>query len=157
MTEKQKLIDRINEFYFEIIEEYKEITAKIKAESSATAVFKKKDYEGNINRLKRCKAEALRIDVKTVKIDESDEASKDVSERFERALSLFNSLCDSQIQLQTAFMQKAKREAKVTFGDCSVIMKKVNTNNNATQVAIHDLDLVFADYIADEEYGPRGC
>ena len=35
----------------------KEITAKIKAESSATAVFKKKDYEGNINRLKRCKAE----------------------------------------------------------------------------------------------------
>ena len=31
MTEKQKLIDRINEFYFEIIEEYKEITAKIKA------------------------------------------------------------------------------------------------------------------------------
>jgi len=145
MSDKEKLIEKINEFYFDISEDYKEITLKIKDESSPLNIFRKKDYRGNTEALKKCKAQALGIDLRTVKTDSDDSEGAEMKEKFQKVLTSFNALCDAQIQLQIALMKKAEKSGG-RFSECSEIMKKVNTSNTKLQKAINELDIQYADY-----------
>ena len=111
MSDQKKLIERIEYFYIDIIEEFKEAEQRIINDSQFRSIFRKKDYDGNIVLLKKCKKLALDIDVRDIKVD--DEETKEVVNSFKRTLTAFNALCNAYIQLQVFLKKKSlKEEAK---------------------------------------------
>ena len=55
MEYKKQLIGRIESFYVDVVEEFKEAELQIMADSKFRSIFKKKDYDGNIAKLRSCK------------------------------------------------------------------------------------------------------
>lgn len=146
MTDKQKLIGNIEIFFSEIIEDYKEITTAIRSEATPLAIFKKKNYSQHIERLRACKKQIVRVNPKDLNFNPSDEASVALKESFEHALFMFNGLCDCQIQLQVAFQNTAEKKGG-KYSECSVATKKLNEHNKETELAFHQLDVLYADYV----------
>ena len=66
MDYKKQLVEKIEKFYVEIIEEFKEAELQIIADSNFRSIFKKKDYGKNISMLKNCKKQVLKIDVSNI-------------------------------------------------------------------------------------------
>ena len=147
MSDYRTLIQRIEHFYIDVVEEFKEAEQQIINDSQFRSIFRKKDYDGNIAKLKACKRLAQEIDIVHIQIDE--QASKEVAESFSRALSLFIALCDVYVQLQVFLKKKAmKEEAKLsTYKE---IFAKVEQSEKDVNQALHDLDIVYTDYT--EEY-----
>ena len=52
MEYKKQLIGRIESFYVDVVEEFKEAELQIMADSKFRSIFKKKDYDGNIAKLR---------------------------------------------------------------------------------------------------------
>lgn len=146
MTEKQKLIQAVETFFSEIIEDYKEITLSIRSEATPLAIFKKKNYQKHIDDLKACKKAIAKVNPKEIKLDSSDEVGNQLKEAFEHALLLFLSLCDCQIQVQVAFQNTAEKKGG-KFSEASVATKKLNEQNKETELAFHQLDVLYADYV----------
>lgn len=146
MSDKNKLIEDIEIFYSEIIEEYKEITLAIRGESTPLAIFKKKNYQKHIERLRACKKDIARVNPKDIKLDPSDEAGRELKEVFEHALFMFAGLCDCQIQVQSAFQSTAEKKGG-KYSECSVATKKFNEQNRETEKEFHKLDVLYADYL----------
>lgn len=146
MTSKQKLIENIEVFYSEIIEEYKGINMAIRSEATPLAIFKKKNYQQHIERLRKCKKDIARVNPKEVKMDPEDDAGVQLKEAFEHALFMFNSLCDCQIQVQVALQKTAEKKGS-KFSECSDATKKMNEQNRETEKAFHELDVLYADYL----------
>lgn len=146
MSDKQKLIGYIEIFYSEIIEEYKEITLAIRSEATPLAIFKKKNYQQHIDRLRACKKDIARVNPKDVKLDSSDEAGLQLKEVFEHSLFMFAGLCDCQIQVQAAFQNTAEKKGG-KYSECSVATKKLNEHNKETEIEFHKLDVLYADYL----------
>ena len=61
MEYKKQLIGRIESFYVDVVEEFKEAELQIMADSKFRSIFKKKDYDGNIAKLRSCKKDAQKI------------------------------------------------------------------------------------------------
>ena len=55
MEYKKQLIKKIESFYVDVVEEFKEAELQIMADSKFRSIFKKKDYDGNIAKLRSCK------------------------------------------------------------------------------------------------------
>lgn len=146
MSDKKKLIADIEIFYSEIIEEYKEITLAIRSEATPLAIFKKKNYQKHIERLRGCKKDIARVNPKDIKLDPSDEAGLELKEVFEHALFMFAGLCDCQIQVQVAFQNTAEKKGG-KYSECSVATKKLNEHNRETEKEFHKLDILYADYL----------
>jgi hypothetical protein len=146
MSDKEKLVRNIEIFYSEIIEEYKDISMAIRSEATPLAIFKKKNYQQHIDRLRKCKKDIARVNPKEISLDSSDEAGIRLKEAFEHALFMFNSLCDCQIQVQVALQNTAEKKGG-KFSDCSMATKKMNEQNRETEEAFHQLDVRYADYL----------
>ena len=146
MSDKKKLIEDIEIFYSEIIEEYKEITLAIRSESTPLAIFKKKNYQQHIDRLRACKKDIARVNPKDIKLDPNDEEGNQLKEVFEQSLLMFAGLCDCQIQVQTAFQNTAEKKGG-KYSECSVATKKLNEHNKESESVFHKLDVLYADYL----------
>jgi len=146
MSDKKKLINYIEIFYSEIIEDYKEITLAIRSEATPMAIFKKKHYQQHIDRLRACKKDIARVNPKDLKLDASDEMGILLKETFEHALFMFAGLCDCQIQVQAAFQNTAEKKGG-KFSECSILNKKLNEHNKETEKEFHKLDVMYADYL----------
>ena len=150
MTDHKELIKRIEHFYIDVIEEFKEAEQKIINDSQFRSIFRKKDYDGNISVLKKCKKLALDIDVQDLHIEKEDEEANDVLARFGRALAMFNALCDAYVQLQVYLKKKSLKE-ETKLSTYKEIFRKVQQSKMVVNVALHDLDVVYTDYL--EQYG----
>lgn len=145
MSDYKALIQRVETFYIDAIEEFKEAEQKIINDSQFRSIFRKKDYDGNIAHLKACRKKALEIDVKTVEVDEGDEESRQVIRCLGSACSAFVSLCDAYVQLQV-FLKKKSMKEKAPFSAYKEIFDSVKARKEETNRALHNLDLVYTDY-----------
>ncbi|MCQ4637755.1 hypothetical protein NE619_13555 [Anaerovorax odorimutans] len=149
MSDYRTLIERIEHFYIDAVEEFKEAEQQIINDSQFRSIIRKKDYDGNIAKLKECKRTAQDINVNDIEIDADDEESREVAERFNRALAMFNGLCDAYVQLQV-FLKKKSMKEPAKFSTYKEIFAKVQQYKEAANGALHDLDMVYTDYT--EEY-----
>ena len=108
MEYKKQLIKKIESFYVDVVEEFKEAELQIMADSKFRSIFKKKDYVGNIERLKLCKKSAQKIRTTDLQIPKTDKTAAEVVRVFESCIRKFNSLCDAYISLQEALKQSLK-------------------------------------------------
>ncbi len=150
MTDRKALIDKIEYFYIEIIEELKEAEQQLINDSQFRSLFRKKNYDGNIAHLRHCRSKALDLDTTDVAIDEQDEEAKDLMRQLRQALSAFRELCDAYVQLQVFLKKKAEGE-KASFSTYKGIFDKVKQHKDDTNSALHDLDILYTDYT--ELYG----
>lgn len=140
MDYRQALISMVDKFNVKAVEEFKEIELKIIAD--ARSIFKKnKDYSGNIEKLRKCKSSAQKLDPRSVKVPEEDKMARELKEHFQRCIVIFNALCDAYIQYQTALMNKANGSEKIKFSEIKGYNEKarsakVNLNNQLNEVNI---------------------
>jgi hypothetical protein len=146
MTNNAKLISYIEVFYSEIIEEYKEITLGIRSDATPMSIFKKKNYQQHIDRLRACKKDVLRINPRDIKIEQADKLGHELKASFENALQLFVGLCDLQIQVQVALQNTANKKG-TKFSECKDATNRLNAHNKDAQRAFHQLDVLYADYL----------
>lgn len=150
MTDYKALIESIEYFYVDVVEEFREAEQKIIKDSQFRSLFRKKDYDGNITNLKQCKKAAQEIGFQEITIDSTDEESQEVLRNFKKAVSCFKDLCDAHVQLQMLLKRKNQKE-KISFFDYKVMFDKMNQRREAVNHALHELDIVYTDYTEEHE------
>lgn len=153
MDYKKQLVGKIEKFYVEIIEEFKEGELQIMADSNFKSIFKKKDYDKNISMLKNCKKQALKIDVSDLDIPQSDKETLEVIRWLDKCIMNFRRLCDSYVQLQEALKRKSEKES-LKYSEYKEIFNKVQEDRKSMNESLHELDIVYTDYTYDENYNP---
>ncbi len=153
MDYKKQLVGKIEKFYVEIIEEFKEGELQIMADSNFKSIFKKKDYDKNISMLKNCKKQALKIDVSDLDIPQSDKETLEVIRWLDKCIMNFRRLCDSYVQLQEALKRKSEKES-LKYSEYKEIFNKVQEDRKNMNESLHELDIVYTDYTYDENYNP---
>lgn len=148
MNHKAQIVNIVEKFYVDVVEEFKEAELQIMADSKFKSIFRKKDYDGNIMKLKACKKEALGLNTSGIAAD--DEDARGVLRQLERCLAVFNNLCDVYIQLQTALKSKANKE-ELSFSSYKKIFDKVQGTRERMNGELHELDIIYTDYTYDEE------
>ena len=151
MDYKKQIIDKVESFYLDVVEEFKEAEMQIIKDSKFKMIFKKKNYDGNIEHLKKCKKMALNIDVDDIKIPADDRMARQVVKAFEKCLVHFNNLCDTHTRLQMGLKGKAENKEQLKFSDYKELFQKVQTARNSLNSALHEMDLVYTDYAYDED------
>ena len=151
MDYKKQIIDKVESFYLDVVEEFKEAEMQIIRDSKFKMIFKKKNYDGNIEHLKKCKKMALNIDVDDIKIPADDRMARQVVKAFEKCLVHFNNLCDTHTRLQMGLKGKAENKEQLKFSDYKELFQKVQTARNSLNSALHEMDLVYTDYAYDED------
>lgn len=151
MDYKKQLVEKIEKFYVEIIEEFKEGELQIMADSNFKSIFKKKDYGKNISMLKNCKKQALKIDVSDLDIPQSDKETLEVIRWLDKCIMNFRRLCDSYVQLQEALKRKSEKEP-LKYSEYKEIFNKVQEDRKNMNESLHELDIVYTDYTYDENY-----
>lgn len=146
MTDKERLIQNIEQFYSEAVEEYKEITLAIRAESTPAAIFRKKNYQQHIDKLKALKKRLASLAPSGMKLEAKDHELALLKQHFERALLMFGNLCDHQIAVQTALLNTANKKGG-KFSESAEAVKKLNLYNKEVQGALHELDVCYADIL----------
>lgn len=149
MNEKKPLIQKIETFYSDIVEEYKEITLAIRNDATPLAIFRKKDYDAHIGKLRGLKKKlaALAADPKE---SAGNKQLTDLGHEFNKALAMFGNLCDLQIQVQTSLKNTASRKGG-KFSECSEYVRKLNNYNKEVQAELHELDVRYADLMDETE------
>ena len=153
MDYKKQLIEKIESFYVDVVEEYTRSRVRIMADSKFRSIFKRKNYGGNVAKLRECKKAALAIDIRDLNIPKGDRESDEVEHRFERCLVIFNNLCDAYIDLQLSLKKKAEG-ANMSFAQYREVFQKVQDARAGLNSALHELDIVYTDYTCDEEGDP---
>ncbi|MBR3788003.1 MAG: hypothetical protein IKJ85_06385 [Firmicutes bacterium] len=151
MDYKKQIIDKVESFYLDVVEEFKEAEMQIIKDSKFKMIFKKKNYDGNIEHLKKCKKVALNIDVDDIEIPADDRMARQVVKAFEKCLVHFNNLCDTHTRLQMGLKGKAENKEEMKFSDYKELFQKVQTARNSLNSALHEMDLVYTDYAYDED------
>ena len=131
-------------FNFEMLEEYRKITFKIKQESGFLGIFKKKLYGRHIEKMI-----ALRKQIKKMKpeeIETSDPVIADIGALLAKALERFDRLLGAQINLQELLKRKSEGE-KIKMSECSPWVKMVNDDTDEMNKAIRKLDVRYADFL----------
>ena len=146
MTDKERLIQNIDLFYSEVTEEYKDITLAIRAESTPMAIFRKKNYQQHIDRLKALKKRLASLSPVGMKLDGKDRELAQLKQQFEKALLMFGNLCDHQIAVQTALQNTATKKGG-KFSESAETVRKLNQYNKEAQAALHELDVCYADVL----------
>ena len=83
MDYKKQIIEKVESFYVDVVEEFKETEGRIINDSKFKMLFKKKNYDGNIDHLKKCKKMALAIDVDDISIPVADSVAREVIKEFD--------------------------------------------------------------------------
>lgn len=151
MSYKKQIIEKIESFYVDVVEEFKEAEMQIIVDSKFTRLFKKKNYDGNIEHLKACKKRALEIDVEDIDIPADDRLARQVIKAFEKCLVHFNNLCDTHTRLQMALKKKAENKEDLKFSAYKELFQKVQTARNSLNGALHEMDIVYTDFAYDED------
>ena len=151
MDYKKQIIDKVESFYLDVVEEFKEAEMQIIKDSKFKMIFKKKNYDGNIEHLKKCKKMALNIDVDDIEMPADDRMARQVVKAFEKCLVHFNNLCDTHTRLQMGLKGKAENKEQMKFSDYKELFQKVQTARNSLNSALHEMDLVYTDYAYDED------
>ena len=151
MDYKKQIIDKVESFYLDVVEEFKESEKQIINDSKFKMIFKKKNYDGNIENLKKCKKMALAIEVDDVDIPSDDKLARQVVKAFEKCLVHFNNLCDCHIRLQMGLKKKAEKTEDMKFSVYKEVFQKVQTARNSLNSALHEMDMVYTDFAYDED------
>ncbi|MDO4745925.1 MAG: hypothetical protein Q4B18_05160 [Bacillota bacterium] len=151
MDYKKQIIEKIESFYVDVVEEFKESEMQIIADSKFRMIFKKKNYDGNIENLKKCKKMALSIDVDDIEIPAEDKLARQVVKAFEKCLVHFNNLCDTHTRLQMGLKKKAENKEDMKFSAYKELFQKVQTARNSLNSALHEMDIVYTDFAYDED------
>lgn len=153
MDYKKQIIEKTEKFYIEVIEEFKEAELQIMADSNFKNMFRKKDYGKNLSTLRKCKKQALGIDLSDISISADDKGASDVIRGLEKCIMDFIRLCDSYIQLQDALKRKAEKEP-LRYSEYKSIFNKVQEDRKKMNESLHELDIVYTDYTYDENDDP---
>lgn len=151
MEYKKQIIEKVESFYLDVVEEFKEAEMQIIKDSKFKMIFKKKNYDGNIEHLKKCKKMALMIDVNDIEIPVSDKLAKQVIKAFEKCLVHFNNLCDTHTRLQIGLKNKAERKEEMKFSVYKELFQNVQTARNSLNSALHEMDIYYTDFAYDED------
>ncbi len=151
MDYKKQIIDKVESFYLDVVEEFKEAEMQIIRDSKFKMIFKKKNYDGNIDHLKKCKKMALAIDVDDIEIPADDRLARQVVKAFEKCLVHFNNLCDTHTRLQIGLKKKADGTEDLKFSAYKELFQKVQTARNSLNSALHEMDIVYTDFAYDED------
>ena len=151
MEYKKKIIKVVDRFYVECIEEFKEAELKIANDSKFRTLFRKKDYDGNTELLRTCKDRARSLKFPLSEIPKDDQASRELIRHTELCIRQFNRLCDSYIQMQLALKKKAEG-GQMPYKEYKSIYGKSQEDNAAMNKELKELDLLYTDYIEDEDY-----
>ena len=148
MTDRKKIVEAIDRFYVECIEEFKEAELKIAADSKFRSMFRKKDYDSNIEILRTCKSRSRSIRFPTGDIDKGDEESKELIRHTERCIRQFNRLCDTYIQLQLALKKKSEGGA-LSYKEYIHVYNETRENWTEMNNELKELDIMYTDYTED--------
>lgn len=151
MDYKKQIIDKVESFYLDVVEEFKEAELQIIRDSKFKMIFKKKNYDGNIDHLKKCKKMALAIDVDDIDIPADDRLARQVVKAFEKCLVHFNNLCDTHTRLQIGLKKKADGTEDLKFSAYKELFQRVQTARNSLNSALHEMDIVYTDFAYDED------
>lgn len=153
MEYKKQLIGRIESFYVDVVEEFKEAELQIMADSKFRSIFKKKDYDGNISKLRSCKKDAQKIRTTDLQIPKKDKTAAEVVRIFEASIRKFNALCDAYISLQDALKKKAQKQP-LKYSEYNEIFRTMKEKREALNEELHELDIIYTDYSYDENEDP---
>lgn len=85
------------------------------ADSKFRSIFKKKDYDGNIAKLRSCKKDAQKIRTTDLQIPKKDKTAAEVVRIFEASIRKFNALCRRLYQSAGCFKEKGSETAFEVF------------------------------------------
>lgn len=145
MDYRTELVNMINRFNIESVEEFKEAEMRIVRDSKFTSIRKKKDYGGHVRMLRAVKSRALKLDPKSVKIPESDSKTSELKSAFEHCLLVFSGVCDSYVQMQLALKGKSEGES-LTYGQYKELNNKVRHMRSRLNEVMQEMDILYSDY-----------
>lgn len=151
MDYKKQIIERVEEFYLDVVDEFKESEMQIINDSKFKMIFKKKNYDGNIENLKKCKKKALMIDSGNIEIPADDVQARQVIKALGKCLVHFNNLCDTHIRLQNGLKGKAEKKEDLKFSAYKELFQKVQTARNSLNSALHEMDMIYTEFAYDED------
>lgn len=145
MDYRTELMNMINRFNIESVEEFKEAEMLIVKDSRFSRIRKKKDYDGHVAMLRKVKSKANKITPKSIKIPESDETTQNLRKAFERCLVTFSRVCDGYVQMQLALKAKSEGEP-LSYGQYKEINNKVKHMRARLNEQMQEMDILYADY-----------
>ena len=145
MDYRTELMNMINKFNIESVEEFKEAEMRIVRDSRFSSIRKKKDYSGHVDMLRKVKSHANKLMPKSIKIPENDEQTQNLRKAFERCLVTFSGVCDSYVQMQLALKGKSEGEA-LSYGQYKEINNKVKHMRARLNEQMQELDVLYADF-----------
>lgn len=150
MDYKKQLTETIENFYINTIEEFKELELYLIADSKFKNIFKKKDYDGNLKKLRDCKRSVLKVSTDNIKIPENDGPALEIQTKFEHCILGLIGVCDAYIQLQEALKRKSEgRDLK--YSEYKEIFNKVQARRDGLNGCLHELDIVYTDFTAEDD------
>ena len=145
MDYRTELLNMINKFNIESVEEFKEAEMLIVRDSKFKSIRKKKDYDGHVSMLRKVKSKALRIDPKSVRIPDSDPETLQLRKEFEKCLLTFSAVCDGYVQMQMALKEKSEG-AKISYGQYKEISNKVKSARAKLNDNLNEMNILYANY-----------
>ncbi len=145
MDYRTELLNMINKFNIESVEEFKEAEMLIVRDSKFKSIRKKKDYDGHVRMLRNVKSKAMRIDPKAVKIPDSDAETLQLRKEFEKCLLTFSAVCDGYVQMQMALKEKSEG-AKISYGQYKEINNKVRAARAKLNDNLNEMNILYSNY-----------
>ena len=154
MDLREQIVKTIDEFYVNCIEEFREAEVKIANDSRFRKIFQKKDYDGNIQLLHKCRKAAIELKFPTGDLPAGECAEKDMMQLCQECIRRFIKLCESYVTMQTALKGKSKGE-DLPYKKYNELYHKTQENHVSMNQALKDLDMAYAEFTEDMA-GPSG-
>ncbi len=145
MDYRTELLNMINKFSIQSVEEFKEAEMRIVRDSKFKSIRKKKDYDGHIQMLRKVKSKALRINPKSITIPEDDIDATEMRKAFEKCLLTFSAVCDGYVQMQIALKEKSEG-AKISYGQFKDVSNKVKEVRAKFNEHMQEMDILYANF-----------
>jgi len=145
MDYRVELMEMINRFNIEAVEEFKEAEMLLVRDSRFSRIRRKKDYDGHVRMLRSVRSKAMKLSPKSVDIPESDEDAAALRKAFERCLVNFNAVCDGYVQMQLALKAKSEGES-ITYGQYKELNNKVRKARADLNDNMREMDILYSDF-----------
>lgn len=145
MDYRTELLNMVNKFSIESVEEFKEAEMRIVRDSRFKSIRKKKDYDGHVHMLRQVKNKALRIDPKSVQVPEDDIDATYMKKTFEKCLVAFSAVCDGYVQMQMALKDKSEG-AKISYGQYKEINNKVKSARVKLNQCLDEMNIIYSNF-----------
>lgn len=145
MTKTINIIRDMEYFFVDIFEKQKELDLEIYAQSQPKNVFKKKDYQGNIDKYKVLKNKALRLNPAGYEPDASDDDLLELIVSFEEVLALYNIYCDRGIAVQELLRRKSEGD-KYKHSEYSEATDRQRKTAALFQTKLNDFNAEYSEY-----------